>query len=270
MKSIAIIGCGNMGSAVVTALLDKGICSGEELIIIEKQPNAYTESFASNNCLVLDDIKKFQHEFQTVILAVKPQFALEAMQDMAPKIDRNTLIVSLMAGILISDMSSVLGTNQIIRSMPNTPASMLLGMTVFCGHREVNEESLQIAGRIFSAMGVALQVKDERKVDAATAISGTGPAYLFYLAESLKNGAVEMGFDRDEADILANQTLLGAANLLHKSEDSAEVLRRKVSSPGGTTEAAMKYYKENRLMEIMVEGYKIAHRRSIELGGLRN
>ena len=152
--------------------------------------------------------------------------------------------------------------------MPNTPASMFLGMTVYCGHKEVNEESLAAANRIFSAMGVALRVNDEKKVDAATAISGTGPAYLFFLAESLKRGAIEMGFDRSEADILANQTLLGAANLLHRSEDTAEELRRKVTSPGGTTEAAMKYYKENGLMEILVEGYKKAHRRSIELGGL--
>ena len=268
MKSITIIGCGNMGSAVVSALLHKGICFGEDLVIIEKLPNAYTKKFALDNCHILNDIKKYQKPFKIVILAVKPQFALKAMQDMVPKINRDTLVISLMAGILIDDMRVVLGTNQIIRSMPNTPASMYLGMTVYCGHKEVNKESLKIAKRIFCAMGVALEVTDERKVDAATAISGTGPAYLFFLAESLKKGAIAMGFDQKEADILANQTLLGAANLLHRSEDSAEELRRKVTSPGGTTEAAMKYYKENSLMDIMVEGYRVAHRKSIELGGL--
>ena len=191
------------------------------------------------------------------------------MQDLALKINTNTLVISLMAGVSINELKLALQTDEIIRSIPNTPCLMSLGMTVFCGHKKIKGESLKVVKRIFSAMGVALKVNDEKKVDAATAISGTGPAYLFFLAESLQKGAVELGFDQDEAHILANQTLFGAANLLHKSDDSAEVLRRKVSSPGGTTEAAMKHYKENRLMEIMVEGYKSAHHRSVELGLIR-
>jgi pyrroline-5-carboxylate reductase len=270
MKSIAVIGCGNMGSATVAAVLHKGICLGKKLVIIEKVPNAYTEEFTCHDCLIFDNIKDCQKDLEVVILAVKPQFAHEAMLELVPKINANTLVISLMAGISIHELNQVLGVGQIIRAMPNTPCSMFLGMTVYCCRQDIQTDHLNIANRIFSAMGVAMKVDDERKVDAATAISGTGPAYLFFLAESLKKGAMEMGFDEDEADILANQTLLGAANLLHKSDDSADELRRKVTSRGGTTEAAMKYYHDNNLMNTLVKGYKIAHHRSLELGGLGN
>ncbi|MCP4749575.1 MAG: pyrroline-5-carboxylate reductase [Proteobacteria bacterium] len=266
MKKPTIIGCGNMGGAIVDALLQQGIYSAEELTIIEKFRNPLIEKFAEQSATILNRVDDYAGNFELAILAVKPQDSLSVVKDLSAKVNQETLVISIMAGISLPALENELKGAQIVRCMPNTPASIHMGMSVYCGNKAVTQESFRISNKILSAMGKAFQVNDEKMIDAATAISGSGPAYVFYLAEALKEGALELGFDDSQADTLATQTLLGAATLLNKTDDSPEELRRKVTSPGGTTEAALRYYKENGLKKILMGGFQAAYERSLQLG----
>lgn len=266
MKRPVIIGCGNMGSALVEALQQREIYEPEAVTIIEKTKNRYTNRFLERGYTILKQISEFQNDIELVVLAVKPQDAKPLLKALASKVSEKTLVISIMAGISLTTLESELKQTQIIRCMPNIPCAIQIGMTVFCGNALVTEASLQITKRILTAMGEAIQVKNERMIDAATAISGSGPAYVFYLAEALKEGALRLGFDEDEAGILAMQTLLGAATLLSKSGESPEELRKKVTSPGGTTEAALTVYKTKGLKDILTAGFQAAFERSIQLG----
>lgn len=255
-----------MGSAIVSAILKKGVQSAEHITIIERKPNHYTAEFAKQGCRIMEHIDPFQGPFEVVILAVKPQFCFEALEEMQSKVTENTVVISIMAGISIEKIESYFNQPQVIRAMPNTPCSILLGMTVYCGNPQVRPESFEVAQKIFSALGTAILVERERMIDSATAISGSGPAYIFYLAEAMEKGAMELGFHRQQAKILARQTLLGASTLLSQSDESPEDLRKKVTSPGGTTEAAMKQYDTAGLQKELIKGYQAAYDRAVELG----
>ena len=266
MAKPVLIGCGNMGSVLADAIIQKGICSAEELTIVEKLSNDYTKRFAKNGTQILKGFKKLPPEQNLVILAVKPQDSAEVLDEIAAKTNEKTLVISIMAGVTLSVLRRKLPEAQIIRCMPNTPCSIQQGMAVYCGNGKVTDQSYVIAHSILSTMGRAFKVDKEIMIDAATAISGSGPAYVFYLAEALKEGAVKLGFSDQQAHILATQTLLGASNLMIFSEDSPEELRRKVTSPGGTTLEATNYFDSKDLKSILIEGFKAAYNRSIELG----
>lgn len=266
MSKPVLIGCGNMGSALADAIIQKGICTAEELTIVEKYKNGYTEKLSETGSQIVDSVDDLTGIQDLVMIAVKPQDAPEVLQNLSPKVSEKTLVISIMAGITVKVMENEIAGAQIIRCMPNTPCAIHLGMSVFCGNGRVSEQSYVTAQSILSAMGRAFRVKDEKMIDAATAISGSGPAYLFYLAEAMKEGAMKLGFDEKQADLLATQTLLGASTLLDRSEDSPEELRRKVSSPGGTTLAATEVFDSKGAKSIFIEGFEAAFQRSIELG----
>lgn len=266
MKNPVVVGCGNMGSAMIEALLQQEIYSVDAFTIVEKQKNPFVQRLANDKAVVLERLDDLNDGLELVILAVKPQDSEFILREIASKTNQDTLVLSIMAGISIGFMESLLPQAQIIRCMPNTPCSVHLGMTVYCGNSRVSASSFQLAQRILSAMGKAFQVTDEVMIDAATAISGSGPAYVFFLAEALKEGAVRLGFKNEQADLLATQTLLGAATLLNRSPDSPSELRRKVTSPGGTTEAALNYFMTANLKEELIKGFEAAYQRSLELG----
>jgi len=265
-QKLVIIGCGNMGSAIVEALLQKEIYQSSEITIVERFKNDYTEKFALKGCIVINDIKELNDKPGFLILAVKPQVSKDVLQELSPLVDKDSVVLSIMAGIPLSRMEKVLANAQIIRCMPNTPCLVHLGMSVYCGNKQVKESSYQQAGRILEAMGKAIRVEEEKMIDGATAISGSGPAYIFYLAEALQEGAENLGFNQKQAATLATQTLLGAATLLDHSEDIAAELRRKVTSPGGTTEAALISFERNEIKKKLMEGFQEAFNRSIALG----
>ncbi len=258
-----------MGSAIVDALIKQGICSAENLTIVEKVANPYVETFKKQGATIVKGVDELSHDLHLVILAVKPQDAEPVMKGLNSKTGANTLILSIMAGITINVLETILPKVQVIRCIPNTPCSIKMGMSVYCGNQGVTRESFGIAQQIFDSLGKAIRVDNEKMIDAATAISGTGPAYVFFLAEAMKQGAIDLGFNESEADTLATQTLLGAASLLDRSDDSPEELRRKVTSPGGTTEAAFKSYDKAKLKKILIDGYQAAFNRSLELGALK-
>ncbi len=266
MKKPVVIGCGNMGSAIIKALLQQNTYSADAFTIVEKQENSYVQQLAEEKAVILDRLDDLPDSLELVILAVKPQDSETVLKKISSKTNQATLVISIMAGISIEAMESQLSQAQIIRCMPNTPCSVHQGMTVYCGNSRVSGSSFQLAQQILSAMGKAFQVSEEIMIDAATAISGSGPAYVFYLAEALKEGATKLGFTNEQSDLLATQTLFGAAMLLNKSSDSPEQLRRKVTSPGGTTEAALNYFAEKEVKEELIKGFEVSYRRSLELG----
>ncbi len=268
MEKAAIIGCGNMGSAIVDAMLQQEIYTAEEFAIIEKFENSFTKDFSNRSIRVLHNVDDFEGDFTLLILAVKPQDSSKLLMNIGSKTNGETLVISLMAGISLDVLGKGFPIAQIVRCMPNTPCSIHLGMSVYCGNEKATEESFQKTQRILGTMGKALKVDNENMIDAATAISGSGPAYVFYLAEAMKEGAMELGFDENQADVLATRTLLGASTLLDQSNDTARELRRKVTSPGGTTEAALRSYEENDLKRKLIDGFKAAYARSIQLGKL--
>jgi pyrroline-5-carboxylate reductase len=266
MKKPVVIGCGNMGSAIIKALLQQKIYTADAFTIVEKLKNSFVQQLAEERANLLDRLDDLPDGLELVVLAVKPQDFEIVLESIASKTDHETLVISIMAGISIESMESQLPQAQIIRCMPNTPCSVHQGMTVYCGNSRVSTSSFQLAQQILSAMGKAFQVSEEIMIDAATAISGSGPAYVFYLAEALKEGAAKLGFTDEQADLLATQTLFGAAKLLNQSADSPAELRRKVTSPGGTTEAALNYFSEKKVKDELIKGFEASYRRSLELG----
>ncbi|MCP4296933.1 MAG: pyrroline-5-carboxylate reductase [Proteobacteria bacterium] len=263
---LTIIGCGNMGSAIAEAILQRNIFVSSAIRIIEKVDNDYIRKLKSEGAEHFAAIEDIGNEVGLVILAVKPQNAKDVLNSLSNCLTQNALILSIMAGISIQTIENQLGDVQVVRTMPNTPCIVQKGMSVYCGNSRVDSESYQLVDRILDAMGKAIQVDDEKMIDAATAISGSGPAYIFYLAESLQVGAEKLGFSPEQSKILASQTLLGASTLLDISPDSASILKQKVTSPGGTTEAALRSFDDDGLKEKLVKGFIAAFDRSIELG----
>lgn len=266
MKTALIIGCGNMGSAIVTALLEKEIFPRESLLIVEKQENQFTLKIEGMGVRILKSIQEVEEPQELVLLAIKPQDASSVMEQLKPKVNAKSLVISIMAGITLKAMEKSLPEPMLIRSMPNTPCAIHQGMTVFCGSPKVTASHKAIAQVVLGGMGKAIEVENEGMIDSATAISGSGPAYLFYLAEAMTEAAKAFGFSALDAATLANQTLLGASMLLEQSEEGAEELKRRVTSKGGTTEAALKTFDAKGIKQSLTDGFKAAKARSEELG----
>ncbi|MDH3381911.1 MAG: pyrroline-5-carboxylate reductase [Flavobacteriaceae bacterium] len=265
-RELVVIGCGNMGSAIIKAILKQGIIVKEKLIVIEKTPNKFTEDLKSQKVAILSSLSRLNSNIKTVILAVKPQAVKETLNPLSVKVDKNSLVISIMAGVTVGFLKENLPKAQIVRTMPNTPCSINQGMTAYFGDQNVTEESFEFTKEILESIGEAVKVDDENLMDAVTAISGSGPAYVFYLAEALNDAALQMGLNAEQSKILSRQTMLGASSLLANSSLDAKKLRENVTSKGGTTEAAIKHFNEMHIKENMIDAFKKAWQKSIELG----
>jgi len=265
-SNLTIIGCGNMGSAIAQAILEGGLYAAKNLTFVEKNPSPRCLGFQAMGASLFDDIDQLVDPLDVVILAVKPQDSGLLFQQLSGRVNELTLVVSIMAGVTLSRLENGLKGPQIVRVMPNTPCAIQQGMSVYCGNKQTTLESLQTTEKILSTVGKVIKVDSEQLIDAATAISGSGPAYLFYLAEALMKGAKRLGFTEEQANILSTQTVLGASMLLDQSMDTAGVLRKKVTSAGGTTEAAIRSFDQNEVKEKLIGGFSSAFDRSVELG----
>jgi pyrroline-5-carboxylate reductase len=202
-----------------------------------------------------------------LVLAVKPQIMNEALEPVASALPEQTLVISIAAGISIAYLRERLGAKaRIVRVMPNTPALVQRGAAGMAFSDTCTPQDQEIAQTIFESVGVAVTVA-EPDIDAVTALSGSGPAYFFYMVECLVQAAQEAGLKEEDATLLAGQTLLGAGKLLSESPDSAAELRKKVTSKGGTTEAALNAFREQGFAELIQAGVQAAAKRSQELGG---
>ncbi|HWT54008.1 MAG TPA: pyrroline-5-carboxylate reductase, partial [Rhodocyclaceae bacterium] len=236
---ITFLGGGNMAAALIGGLREKGF-SAAGMQVIELNPEtreALTDKFGVR---CTDTVDAASLNCEVLVLAVKPQQMREAVAPFVGKLGAQ-LVVSIAAGLRVADLARWLGGHQrIVRTMPNTPALIGAGITGLYAAAGVDAEQRELADTILAAVGSTVWVEDEAQVDAVTAISGSGPAYVFYFIEALEAAALELGFDLPSARKLALETTLGAARLAARSNDAPAILRERVTSKGGTTEAALR------------------------------
>ena len=259
------IGGGNMGRALAAALIGKGVCLPEAILVVDPDPEA-RERGSALGCEVAEVIDDQVGEAPTVLLAVKPQSAPGMYGQLKEFLRPEQVLVSIMAGITLEGIRAGLGHDALVRVMPNTPSQVGLGMSVYFASPTVKEAQLEAVEALFQASGETLAVSSEDAIDAATAVSGSGPAYVFYMAEHWLQAAVELGFTPEAAEQLVQQTLIGATALWREQRVPPGTLRQQVTSKGGTTAAALEHFGEKNLGDLFREGIHMAYQRAKELG----
>ncbi len=264
-KKIGFIGTGNMGSAIIGGLLNNHISEPHNVFIYDALPermNEVSQRYNLNKCKSNTEVL---HNAEYIVLAVKPQNMKSVLSEIKHAVKKHHTFLSIAAGIRTDYIENSLGGQvRTVRAMPNTPALIGCGATALSPGTYAQQRDLEIAGQIFSSIGVALQL-EEKYLDAVTALSGSGPAYFFYLIESLIQAGIKCGLPDDIAEELVKQTALGSARLALESTESPRELREKVTSPGGTTEAALEVMKKYKFREIVVAAIQTATKRAGEL-----
>ena len=261
--TIVLAGAGKMGGAMLTGWLARGL-DPRRVAVIEPYPSAEISALAAQG-VRLNPSPKDAGNVATLVVAVKPQMFREAGAMLKPFVGSSTLVVSIMAGTTIAALQEVCG-GSVVRAMPNTPAAIGRGITVAVAANSVSAAQRAVADALLRATGSVEWVDDQNLMDAVTAVSGSGPAYIFLLAEELARAGVEAGLPPDLATKLARETVAGSGELLHRSEDSSATLRKNVTSPGGTTAAALEVLMgDGGMQQLMIRAVAAATRRSKEL-----
>ncbi|KAA8731914.1 pyrroline-5-carboxylate reductase [Acinetobacter qingfengensis] len=262
-QKISFIGGGNMAQAIIGGLLSRGMPS--TLITVSEPVEKIQEVLKQQDLNVTDDNAVAIEDADVVILAVKPQVLSQVLTPLAGKL-KQQLIISIVAGAPITLISSLLdGYDRIVRVMPNTPALVQCGANGAFASEGVNQQDQELASKILSATGLVIWVDQERKIDAITALSGSGPAYFFYLMEAMIQAGKNLGLDEKTATALTLQTALGAAQMAITSEHSPSQLRKNVTSPGGTTQAAIEIFDQFQVSQHIQAALAAAEKRSQEL-----
>jgi len=263
---IAFIGGGKMGEAIIKAIIKRKVCSAKDISVsdVSKSRRLYLKK--QYGVAVTADNKKAVPGVDVIVLAVKPQNIDEVLADLNGNFKLRQLILSIAAGVKINKIQEGTGHRSIVRAMPNTPAQIGLGMSGWTAARGVTDRQKLRAKKILGAMGKEIYFGSEKYLDMVTAISGSGPAYVYLFAESLIEGAVGLGLKQKDAEKLVIQTVLGAAQMMDKTGKAPAELRRDVTSKGGTTERAIKVLEENKLAGIVSKAVKAAYERAKELG----
>ncbi|GAB4009342.1 pyrroline-5-carboxylate reductase [Nocardioides ultimimeridianus] len=263
MTQIALIGAGMMGEALLAGLLGAGRAA-DSVLVGEKRAERAAELTERYGVRVLDNIGAA--EADTVLLVVKPQDVAGVLEEISPSLRAGQLVVSLAAGITIAAIEALVPEGvAVVRVMPNTPALVGQGMAALSPGTHCTDAQLAVAIELLSAAGRAVVVP-EKQQDAVTAVSGSGPAYVFLVAEAMIEAGVHLGLPRATAHELAVQTLLGAATMLSESGEHPSVLRENVTSPAGTTAAALGRLEAHGLRAAFLDALRAAHDRSVELG----
>ncbi len=262
---IAFLGGGNMAGALIGGLVAKGHAA-HDISVIELSPSAREKLAAQHGVRASSAPDKATAEAQVLVLAVKPQDMKAALAAIGGAV-RGKLVVSVAAGLRIEALSRWLdGHRKIVRCMPNTPALIGAGITALYASPEVGNEQKATAEAILRAVGEVVWVDDERLLDPVTAVSASGPAYVFWFIEHLAAAGEKLGLPREIARKLALHTVLGAGKLAARSSEPPETLRRNVTSKGGTTEAALKVFDEERIAERFARAVEAASRRGAQMG----
>jgi len=276
-KKTGFIGAGNMAEAIIGAITRTGVIPSSMVYASDvntERLNMLKKTYGISG--VADNLKLFSM-CDIVVLAVKPQHMADVLQQLTSQNEysvlRRKLVISIAAGVPLAKLESLLysplskGEKEnlpIIRVMPNTPALVLAGMSGMTPNRHALPDDISAARTILEAMGKVIEFKED-DLDAVTALSGSGPAYVFYLAESMIQAGINLGLDPYDASILTNTTLKGAVVLMEEMNESPELLRRRVTSPGGTTEEAFKVLEKKKVKEAIIEAIAAAAKRSKEL-----
>jgi len=259
------IGGGNMGRAMAEALIQRQVCAPAEILVVEPSAEA-RDTMGGLGCQVMDSTGEVIGTAPAVVLAVKPQTAPEAFDQIRPWLQDGQVVISIMAGITMAALTSGLAHAAVVRVMPNTPAQVGLGMNVYFPAPDLPPPALTQVEALLNASGEALRVDSEDAIDAATAVSGSGPAYVFYMAEHWMAQAEALGFSTDQARTLVQQTITGATELWKHLSTPVSTLRQQVTSKGGTTAAALEHFEQQHISRAFREGIEKAYLRAKELG----
>jgi pyrroline-5-carboxylate reductase len=261
--TIVLAGAGKMGAAMLSGWLARGI-DAKRVVVIEPYPSGEISALVKKG-IRLNPSPKDTGTVATLVVALKPQMFREAGPALKPFAGLSTLVVSIMAGTTIASIKEVCG-GSVVRAMPNTPAAIGRGITVAVAAKNVSATQRAVADALLRATGSVEWVDDESLMDAVTAVSGSGPAYIFLLAEELARAGVEAGLPLGLATKLARETVAGSGELLHRSELASATLRQNVTSPGGTTAAALEVLMgPDGMQSLLTRAVAAATKRSKEL-----
>lgn len=263
--NITIIGGGNMGFTFAEGFLASQIVKYNQLTIIEKNKKRFEQLEKLDPCKLSMEIDESVQKSKLVVLAVKPQNAQSLYHELNPHIKDKHIVLSIMAGVTIENIQKALGTKKVVRAMPNLPAQIGFGMTVFSATNDVSREDLFEVQNLLSTTGKSIYVENEDMIDAATAVSGSGPAYVFYFIDAMMEAAKKLGFTATQAELLVEQTFMGAIHSLRSKDYSCKEWIQMVSSKGGTTEAAIKEFETLEVHNDIVKGLEAAYKRAKDL-----
>jgi len=265
-RPIAFIGGGNMARSLIAAQLARGIPAAA-IRVAEPRAEAREALAREFGVRTFGDNAAAVADAECVVLAVKPQVMQQVCAGLVtPLAGSHPLVISIAAGIRIAQLEQLLGAaHAIVRCMPNTPALVGAGASGLCANRNANAAQRALAERILGAAGIVCWIDDEAQMDTVTALSGSGPAYFFLLVEAMEDAAVKLGLPRDTARALAAQTCLGAGRMLADGDETAAELRRRVTSPHGTTEAALATFEQGGLRDMVDRALAAAERRGAEM-----
>lgn len=267
MKTIGFVGSGNMAEALIKGIISAGVYKPKHIFISDVRLERLKQLARKYKVKPVKSNSELAIKADTVVLSVKPQNMAEVLESIKGELKKNALVISIAAGVKVATIARAIGDFPIIRAMPNTPALIGEGASALFANNKARPK-LAAAKSIFSAVGQAVVVANEKLIDAVTAISGSGPAYYFLFMEHLIKAATKLGLREDVAKSLVLQTAKGAALLAAKANENNEdvsELRRKVTSPGGTTEAALKVFAQKHIDTVIAAATKAAFKRSQKL-----
>lgn len=265
-SKVVFVGAGNMAEAIVSGMVAADFCAPEKIVMTDIRPERLADLAAEHGVSTSTDNRVVKNA-EIMVLAVKPQIMGDVLSVMAPVLRKETLVISIAAGITSSKIEDALGEGtRVVRVMPNTPALIGQGASALAAGGAADEADMEVAEAILGCVGLTVRVA-EKEMDAVTALSGSGPAYVFYLLESMLSAADGMGLESETARTLALQTVEGAARLMKDSGEEAAALRAKVTSKGGTTEAAIRSMDESGVKQAIEKALNAAQARSMELSG---
>ena len=264
---VLVIGAGNMGLTYTTSIAKSGYLKKEDLIIFDKSLELRdTLKKSSENFEVFDSLEECLPIADIVFLAVKPYHNEGLMDEMKPMMNDQQLVISIMAGITIETIQAGLGIKKVVRAMPNLPAQVGKGMTSYLASPEISRIELWMVEDLLNSTGKSVRVDSQMFIDASTGISGSGPAYVFYFMESMMEAAKSMGFSDNDSKVLVSATFEGAIELFNKNKLSPNGWMKRVTSKGGTTQAALESLEDNNVQQLIHDAAYAAFNRAVELG----
>ncbi|RFP65066.1 pyrroline-5-carboxylate reductase [Hymenobacter lapidiphilus] len=261
---IAILGCGNMGLAFAKAFLHYNLVARPDLLLVARHDEHCQRLALQHPDLPVAALNAAVADYGVVLVAVKPQDFSQVAAGLRAVLQPGQVVLSIMAGIPIARLQHELNHRQVMRAIPNTPALLGMGITGFSAAPEMERSRLHEVENLLNATGRSIFLEDESLLDAVTAVSGSGPAYFYFMVKAMVQAGQEMGFSESVAGLLVKQTL-GAYHLLNSSAQSPDELIAAVASKGGTTEAALREFRAGGLAETLIAGMKAAQHRAIEL-----
>jgi pyrroline-5-carboxylate reductase len=262
---IAIVGCGNMGMAFARSFVQYDLVKRENLLLIEKSSERSEQLRNEKEGVVVDTIGEAISAYDLVILSIKPQDFSSMAPELKKYLKPEQIVLSIMAGIPMSRIENELNHKAIVRAMPNTPAMLGQGITGYFAAEGISFQKLQRVDNLINATGRSVYVESEDMIDAITALSGSGPAYFYYVVKHMVEAGKKMGFDEGLSRLLVKQTMLGSYHLINNAEKSLDELITAVASKGGTTEAALETFEKFGLGDSLISGILNAEKRAKEL-----